>query len=213
MDFESKDNITDTLSGDRVKVLIEDSEDNSKVDFELPAEESNIDLKESLSNSIEDNIGIGSTVKLTEGSYYADPTGNGTEYKLENFTAKYGNEFEISRVNIVTEDGRNVQVNVKNGSGMTYSEIKAMYPNCTITATHLSKGNMQVGWLPVNEQEIAHSILNDMDLSKEAKDIILNSEDGKITESEKETIEASIKRNAGKTTREISTIRDYEIAE
>lgn len=213
MDFESKDNITDTLSGDRVKVLIEDSEDNSKVEFELPAEESNIDLKESLSNSIEDNIGIGSTVKLTEGSYYADPTGNGTEYKLENFTAKYGNEFEISRVNIVTEDGRNVQVNVKNGSGTTYSEIKAMYPNCTITATHLSKGNMQVGWLPVNEQEIAHSILNDMDLSKEAKDIILNSEDGKITESEKETIEASIKRNAGKTTREISTIRDYEIAE
>lgn len=213
MDFESKDNITDTLSGDRVKVLIEDSEDNSKVDFELPDEESNIDLKESLSNCIEDNIGIGSTVKLTEGSYYADPTGNGTEYKLENFTAKYGNEFEISRVNIVTEDGRNVQVNMKNGSGTTYSEIKAMYPNCTITATHLSKGNMQVGWLPVNEQEIAHSILNDMDLSKEAKDIILNSEDGKITESEKETIEASIKRNAGKTTREISTIRDYEIAE
>lgn len=213
MDFESKDNITDTLSGDRVKVLIEDSEDNSKVDFELPTEESNIDLKESLSNSIEDNIGIGSTVKLTEGFYYADPTGNGTEYKLENFTAKYGNEFEISRVNIVTEDGRNVQVNMKNGSGTTYSEIKAMYPNCTITATHLSKGNMQVGWLPVNEQEIAHSILNDMDLSKEAKDIILNSEDGKITESEKETIEASIKRNAGKTTREISTIRDYEIAE
>lgn len=213
MDFESKDNITDTLSGDRVKVLIEDSEDNSKVEFELPAEESNIDLKESLSNSIEDNIGIGSTIKLTEGSYYADPTGNGTEYKLENFTAKYGNEFEISRVNIVTEDGRNVQVNMKNGSGTTYSEIKAMYPNCTITATHLSKGNMQVGWLPVNEQEIAHSILNDMDLSKEAKDIILNSEDGKITESEKETIEASIKRNAGKTTREISTSRDYEIAE
>mgnify|MGYP004540736265 CR=1 FL=1 len=213
MDFESKDNITDTLSENRVKVLIEDSEDNSKVEFELPAEESNIDLKESLSNSIEDNIGIGSTVKLTEGSYYADPTGNGTEYKLENFTAKYGNEFEISRVNIVTEDGRNVQINMKNGSGMTYSEIKAMYPNCTITATHLSKGNMQVGWLPVNEQEIAHSILNDMDLSKEAKDIILNSEDGKITESEKETIEASIKRNAGKTTREISTIRDYEIAE
>ena len=213
MDFESKDNITGTLSGNRVKVLIEDSEDNSKVEFELPAEESNIDLKESLSNSIEDNIGIGSTVKLTEGSYYADPTGNGTEYKLENFTAKYGNEFEISRVNIVTEDGRNVQVNMKNGSGTTYSEIKAMYPNCTITATHLSKGNMQVGWLPVNEQEIAHSILNDMDLSKEAKNIILNSEDGKITESEKETIEASIKRNAGKTTREISTIRDYEIAE
>lgn len=213
MDFESKDNITDTLSGNRVKVLIEDSEDNSKVEFELPDEESNIDLKESLSNSIEDNIGIGSTVKLTEGSYYADPTGNGTEYKLENFTAKYGNEFEISRVNIVTEDGRNVQINMKNGSGTTYSEIKAMYPNCTITATHLSKGNMQVGWLPVNEQEIAHSILNDMDLSKEAKDIILNSEDGKITESEKETIEASIKRNAGKTTREISTIRDYEIAE
>lgn len=213
MDFESKDNMTGTLSGDRVKVLIEDSEDNSKVEFELPAEESNIDLKESLSNSIEDNIGIGSTVKLTEGSYYADPTGNGTEYKLENFTAKYGNEFEISRVNIVTEDGRNVQVNMKNGSGMTYSEIKAMYPNCTITATHLSKGNMQVGWLPVNEQEIAHSILNDMDLSKEAKDIILNSEDGKITESEKETIEASIKRNAGKTAREISSIRDYEIAE
>lgn len=213
MDFESKDNITGTLSGNRVKVLIEDSEDNSKVEFELPAEESNIDLKESLSNSIEDNIGIGSTVKLTEGSYYADPTGNGTEYKLENFTAKYGNEFEISRVNIVTEDGRNVQINMKNGSGTTYSEIKAMYPNCTITATHLSKGNMQVGWLPVNEQEIAHSILNDMDLSKEAKDIILNSEDGKITESEKETIEASIKRNAGKTTREISTIRDYEIAE
>lgn len=213
MDFESKDNITDTLSGNRVKVLIEDSEDNSKVEFELPAEESNIDLKESLSNSIEDNIGIGSTVKLTEGSYYADPTGNGTEYKLENFTAKYGNEFEISRVNIVTEDGRNVQVNMKNGSGTTYSEIKAMYPNCTITATHLSKGNMQVGWLPVNEQEIAHSILNDMDLSKEAKDIILNSEDSKITESEKETIEASIKRNVGKTTREISTIRDYEIAE
>lgn len=213
MDFESKDNITGTLSGNRVKVLIEDSEDNSKVEFELPAEESNIDLKESLSNSIEDNIGIGSTVKLTEGSYYADPTGNGTEYKLENFTAKYGNEFEISRVNIVTEDGRNVQVNMKNGSGTTYSEIKAMYPNCTITATHLSKGNMQVGWLPVNEQEIAHSILNDMDLSKEAKDIILNSEDGKITESEKETIEASIKRNAGKTTRKISTIRDYEIAE
>ncbi len=213
MDFESKDNITDTLSGNRVKVLIEDSEDNSKVEFELPDEESNIDLKESLSNSIEDNIGIGSTVKLTEGSYYADPTGNGTEYKLENFTAKYGNEFEISRVNIVTEDGRNVQVNMKNGSGTTYSEIKAMYPNCTITATHLSKGNMQVGWLPVNEQEIAHSILNDMDLSKEAKDIILNSEDGKITESEKEKIEASIKRNAGKTTREISTIKDYEIAE
>lgn len=213
MDFESKDNITGTLSGNRVKVLIEDSEDNSKVEFELPAEESNIDLKESLSNCIEDNIGIGSTVKLTEGSYYADPTGNGTEYKLENFTAKYGNEFEISRVNIVTEDGRNVQVNMKNGSGTTYSAIKAMYPNCTITATHLSKGNMQVGWLPVNEQEIAHSILNDMDLSKEAKDIILNSEDGKITESEKETIEASIKRNAGKTTREISTIRDYEIAE
>ena len=213
MDFESKDNITGTLSENRVKVLIEDSEDNSKVEFELPAEESNIDLKESLSNCIEDNIGIGSTVKLTEGSYYADPTGNGTEYKLENFTAKYGNEFEISRVNIVTEDGRNVQVNMKNGSGTTYSEIKAMYPNCTITATHLSKGNMQVGWLPVNEQEIAHSILNDMDLSKEAKDIILNSEDGKITESEKETIEASIKRNAGKTTREISTIRDYEIAE
>lgn len=213
MDFESKDNITDTLSGNRVKVLIEDSEDNSKVEFELPDEESNIDLKESLSNSIEDNIGIGSTVKLTEGSYYADPTGNGTEYKLENFTAKYGNEFEISRVNIVTEDGRNVQINMKNGSGTTYSEIKAMYPNCTITATHLSKGNMQVGWLPVNEQEIAHSILNDVDLSKEAKDIILNSEDGKITESEKETIEASIKRNAGKTTREISTIRDYEIAE
>lgn len=213
MDFESKDTIIDDLSGDRVKVLIEDSEDNSKVEFELPDEESNIDLKESLSNSIEDNIGIGSTVKLTEGSYYADPTGNGTEYKLENFTAKYGNEFEISRVNIVTEDGRNVQVNMKNGSGTTYSEIKAMYPNCTITATHLSKGNMQVGWLPVNEQEIAHSILNDMDLSKEAKDIILNSEDGKITESEKETIEASIKRNAGKTTREISTIRDYEIAE
>ena len=213
MDFESKDNITGTLSGNRVKVLIEDSEDNSKVEFELPAEESNIDLKESLSNSIEDNIGIGSTVKLTEGSYYADPTGNGTEYKLENFTAKYGNEFEISRVNIVTEDGRNVQINMKNGSGTTYSEIKAMYPNCTITATHLSKGNMQVGWLPVNEQEIAHSILNDMDLSKEAKNIILNSEDGKITESEKETIEASIKRNAGKTTREISTIRDYEIAE
>lgn len=213
MDFESKDNITGTLSENRVKVLIEDSEDNSKVEFELPAEESNIDLKESLSNCIEDNIGIGSTVKLTEGSYYADPTGNGTEYKLENFTAKYGNEFEISRVNIVTEDGRNVQINMKNGSGTTYSEIKAMYPNCTITATHLSKGNMQVGWLPVNEQEIAHSILNDMDLSKEAKDIILNSEDGKITESEKETIEASIKRNAGKTTREISTIRDYEIAE
>ena len=213
MDFESKDNITGTLSGNRVKVLIEDSEDNSKVEFELPAEESNIDLKESLSNSIEDNIGIGSTVKLTEGSYYADPTGNGTEYKLENFTAKYGNEFEISRVNIVTEDGRNVQINMKNGSGTTYSEIKAMYPNCTITATHLSKGNMQVGWLPVNEQEIAHSILNDMDLSKEAKDIILNSEDGKITESEKETIEASIKRNAGKATREISTIKDYEIAE
>ena len=213
MDFESKDNITDTLSGNRVKVLIEDSEDNSKVEFELPDEESNIDLKESLSNCIEDNIGIGSTVKLTEGSYYADPTGNGTEYKLENFTAKYGNEFEISRVNIVTEDGRNVQINMKNGSGTTYSEIKAMYPNCTITATHLSKGNMQVGWLPVNEQEIAHSILNDMDLSKEAKDIILNSEDGKITESEKETIEASIKRNVGKTTREISTIRDYEIAE
>ena len=213
MDFESKDNITGTLSGNRVKVLIEDSEDNSKVEFELPAEESNIDLKESLSNSIEDNIGIGSTVKLTEGSYYADPTGNGTEYKLENFTAKYGNEFEISRVNIVTEDGRNVQINMKNGSGTTYSEIKAMYPNCTITATHLSKGNMQVGWLPINEQEIAHSILNDMDLSKEAKDIILNSENGKITESEKETIEASIKRNAGKTTREISTIRDYEIAE
>lgn len=213
MDFESKDNITGTLSENRVKVLIEDSEDNSKVEFELPAEESNIDLKESLSNSIEDNIGIGSTIKLTEGSYYADPRGNGTEYKLENFTAKYGNEFEISRVNIVTEDGRNVQVNMKNGSGTTYSEIKAMYPNCTITATHLSKGNMQVGWLPVNEQEIAHSILNDMDLSKEAKDIILNSEDGKITESEKETIEASIKRNAGKTTREISTIRDYEIAE
>ncbi len=213
MDFESKDNITGTLSGNRVKVLIEDSEDNSKVEFELPAEESNIDLKESLSNSIEDNIGIGSTVKLTEGSYYADPTGNGTEYKLENFTAKYGNEFEISRVNIVTEDGRNVQVNMKNGSGTTYSEIKAMYPNCTITATHLSKGNMQVGWLPVNEQEIAHSILNDMDLSKEAKDIILNSEDGKITESEKETIEASIKRNAGKTAREISSIRDYEIVE
>lgn len=213
MDFESKDNITGTLSENRVKVLIEDSEDNSKVEFELPDEESNIDLKESLSNCIEDNIGIGSTVKLTEGSYYADPTGNGTEYKLENFTAKYGNEFEISRVNIVTEDGRNVQVNMKNGSGTTYSAIKAMYPNCTITATHLSKGNMQVGWLPVNEQEIAHSILNDMDLSKEAKDIILNSEDGKITESEKETIEASIKRNAGKTTREISTIRDYEIAE
>ena len=213
MDFESKDNITGTLSGNRVKVLIEDSEDNSKVEFELPAEESNIDLKESLSNSIEDNIGIGSTVKLTEGSYYADPTGNGTEYKLENFTAKYGNEFEISRVNIVTEDGRNVQINMKNGSGTTYSEIKAMYPNCTITATHLSKGNMQVGWLPINEQEIAHSILNDMDLSKEAKDIILNSENGKITESEKETIEASIKRNAGKATREISTIKDYEIAE
>ena len=213
MDFESKDNITGTLSGNRVKVLIEDSEDNSKVEFELPDEESNIDLKESLSNCIEDNIGIGSTVKLTEGSYYADPTGNGIEYKLENFTAKYGNEFEISRVNIVTEDGRNVQINMKNGSGTTYSEIKAMYPNCTITATHLSKGNMQVGWLPVNEQEIAHSILNDMDLSKEAKNIILNSEDGKITESEKETIEASIKRNAGKTTREISTIRDYEIAE
>ena len=213
MDFESKDNITDTLSGNRVKVLIEDSVDNSKVEFELPDEESNIDLKESISNSIEDNIGIGSTVKLTEGSYYADPTGNGTEYKLENFTAKYGNEFEISRVNIITEDGRNVQVNMKNGSGTTYSEIKAMYPNCTITATHLSKGNMQVGWLPVNEQEIAHSILNDMDLSKEAKDIILNSEDGKITESEKETIEASIKRNTGKTAREISSIRDYEIAE
>ena len=83
MDFESKDNITDTLSGDRVKVLIEDSEDNSKVDFELPAEESNIDLKESLSNSIEDNIGIGSTVKLTEGSYYADPTGNGKHHQIK----------------------------------------------------------------------------------------------------------------------------------
>ena len=75
------------------------------------------------------------------------------------------------------------------------------------------KQRKYASWLPVNEQEIAHSILNDMDLSKEAKDIILNSEDGKITESEKETIEASIKRNAGKATREISTIKDYEIAE
>ena len=171
-DSENKDEIT-----------IEDKQETPTV------EKKDIELKETLTESIEDNVGIGTKVILTQGKYYADPNGTGKSYDLENFTTKYGNEFEITRINIVTAEGKNVQINLKNGDGMTYSKIKENYPGCEIVAAHLASGNMQVGWTNI---DMTHAILNNLKLSANVQKVILNNEDGKISESESKDIEQAI---------------------
>lgn len=171
-DSENKDEIT-----------IEDKQETPTV------EKKDIELKETLTESIEDNVGIGTKVILTQGKYYADPNGTGKSYDLENFTTKYGNEFEITRINIVTAEGKNVQINLKNGEGMTYSKIKENYPGCEIVAAHLASGNMQVGWTDI---DMTHAILNNLKLSTNAQKTILDNEDGKISESERMEIEKAV---------------------
>ena len=171
-DSENKDEIT-----------IEDKQETPTV------EKKDIELKETLTESIEDNVGIGTKVILTQGKYYADPNGTGKSYDLENFTTKYGNEFEITRINIVTAEGKNVQINLKNGDGMTYSKIKENYPGCEIVAAHLASGNMQVGWTNI---DMTHAILNNLKLSTNAQKTILDNEDGKISESERMEIEKAV---------------------
>lgn len=171
-DSENKDEIT-----------IEDKQETPTV------EKKDIELKETLTESIEDNVGIGTKVILTQGKYYADPNGTGKSYDLENFTTKYGNEFEITRINIVTVEGKNVQINLKNGDGMTYSKIKENYPGCEIVAAHLTSGNMQVGWTNI---DMTHAILNNLKLSTNAQKTILDNEDGKISESERMEIEKAV---------------------
>ena len=171
-DSENKDEIT-----------IEDKQETPTV------EKKDIELKETLTESIEDNVGIGTKVILTQGKYYADPNGTGKSYDLENFTTKYGNEFEITRINIVTAEGKNVQINLKNGEGMTYSKIKENYPGCEIVAAHLASGNMQVGWTNI---DMTHAILNNLKLSTNAQKTILDNEDGKISESERMEIEKAV---------------------
>lgn len=171
-DSENKDEIT-----------IEDKQETPTV------EKKDIELKETLTESIEDNVGIGTKVILTQGKYYADPNGTGKSYDLENFTTKYGNEFEITRINIVTAEGKNVQINLKNGEGMTYSKIKENYPGCEIVAAHLTSGNMQVGWTNI---DMTHAILNNLKLSTNAQKTILDNEDGKISESERMEIEKAV---------------------
>ena len=171
-DSENKDEIT-----------IEDKQETPTV------EKKDIELKETLTESIEDNVGIGTKVILTQGKYYADPNGTGKSYDLENFTTKYGNEFEITRINIVTAEGKNVQINLKNGDGMTYSKIKENYPGCEIVAAHLASGNMQVGWTNI---DMTHAILNNLKLSTNAQKTILDNKDGKISESERMEIEKAV---------------------
>lgn len=171
-DSENKDEIT-----------IEDKQETPTV------EKKDIELKETLTESIEDNVGIGTKVILTQGKYYADPNGTGKSYDLENFTTKYGNKFEITRINIVTAEGKNVQINLKNGEGMTYSKIKENYPGCEIVAAHLTSGNMQVGWTNI---DMTHAILNNLKLSTNAQKTILDNEDGKISESERMEIEKAV---------------------
>ena len=177
-----------------VVFIEEDSEDKDEITIEdkqetPTVEKKDIELKDTLTESIEDNVGIGTKVILTQGKYYADPNGTGKSYDLENFTTKYGNEFEITRINIVTAEGKNVQINLKNGDGMTYSKIKENYPGCEIVAAHLASGNMQVGWTNI---DMTHAILNNLKLSTNAQKTILDNEDGKISESERMEIEKAV---------------------
>lgn len=189
-------NVKDNESKEKVQVTYDsnikenNNTEESDVIYELPVqEEKNIELKNVLIESVEDNVGIGTKVKLTNGSYYADPNGTTKEYDIKKFTDRYGDEFEISRINIITEDGKNVQINVENGKGITYSQINEMYPNCKIIATHLVSNQMQVGWV---KMDMVHEILNNIELPEEIKQDIVECKDGMITKSDENDIRDAI---------------------
>lgn len=112
--------------------------DKSKESDKTNTSAESIVLQDALLNSLE--IDFDSDFTMNHGKYYETPEGTG---RYGNFENRKG-DLNISLVNVIDENGNYHQYSINDDK--TLSEIKAMYPNSTISYHVNTDSGMMLGW-------------------------------------------------------------------
>lgn len=173
---------------------------SNKEDFtQKENNEIQVDLKETLKESVDLNLGKNTTFNLTEGTYWESPDGTGAHGNI-----KSGEQLYITDVDVVDENGFK---HYKVSDGLNLNEIKENHPNGKFSyhINCIDENKEKIyGWVTDNatiekiENQMTNSRLKTLmnNLSPEAKEIfynIINDNSGKISESNKEILQTLIK--------------------
>ena len=158
-----------------------------------------VNLKETLKEIVDLNIGNNTTFSLTEGTYWESPDGTGAHGNI-----KAEDKLYISDVDVIDENGFK---HYKVSDGLNINEIKEKHPNGTFSyhINCIDEDKEKIyGW--VTDDTTIEKIENQMTISRlktlinylspEAKEIfynIINDNSGKISESNKDILQTLIK--------------------
>ena len=172
---------------------------SKEIFFEKENNELQVNLKETLKEIVDLNIGKNTTFNLTEGTYWESPDGTGAHGNI-----KAEDKLYISDVDVIDENGFK---HYKVSDGLNINEIKEKHPNGTFSyhINCIDEDKEKIyGW--VTDDTTIEKIENQMTISRlktlmnylspEAKEIfynIINDNSGKISESNKDILQTLIK--------------------